>query len=1026
MIPLVPLFAQETPSVLQKLDVEVEDSIITSEELDFCLSLRGIDLYELDLEQAQLTLKILEEVLLELEERKAAGINVVPDSLKLAGGSFYKDSLTANIPRKRRGVIQRPGVPRRWWGPAHRVIIHKTVDGTETPEPEPAPEPEPDTIPKPLGIYGQQIFIDSTMFVFRNDSTAKPPDTYILGTGDEITVSIFGISQTDLRFVINEEGFIRPQNMPKIYLKGVSYGEAKVLLRERFRQGYIFLPEQFSASLTKMRDITVHIFGEVLYSGSYTIPAINTALNAIVAAGGHETNGGVRKIQLVRDGQVKFIDVYEFLLNPAVQYEYQLENNDILFVPYAEKVIHITGAINRPHRYELLPNENFRQLIDYAGGLQDKAYIQNIEVERYIDDEHLLLNVNLKSLIENDQDFELVHGDKIRINTINKSIEKTVVVTGPVETAGKYGLTKDMRISTLIRSAILQKNARTDVAYLIRKNLDKTSTVVRLALDEVLQNPGSEADLLLQNKDKLVLFDQAMFADEATVKVTGAIREKVKIEYSVDKRMTIQDLVLLGGGLETNAAPIGYLKRINPANRTDVAYLQIDLTQAMNDFDAPENLILEPNDHLMVFTRERFSEMYEVSIEGEVRDTGSFDYDDKLRIADLVYLSGGLTPYALDTGYLVRTDLENPKLVTYQKVNFKLAVALPNSSENLKLQPLDKLIVLSRPIYTDVFPVKVMGAVRHPGEVQFGKHLSIRDLITLAGGLSFEADSTHLDVYRLDMESLNKDDEIPSRHFVQTIKIDRDYNIIQDVPLDFKIQPYDHVIIRKIPGFELQRIVKIEGEVKFPGYYVITKFNERLSDVIKEAGGYTKEAYPKGATMYRTEKKKGFVVLELHKAVKSSNSHENIVLKDGDIIQIPKKEDLVYINITGTRANELFAENYESTETISLPFQGRKSAKWYINQYAGGFSKSAKRNTLTIEHINHRIKGTKQFGFFKSYPMVEKGATIKVALKPIKWVVSDDGEKVKKKIDWDQVIAKSLSATTSILGLVLLFNQINN
>ena len=931
--------AQQKPTILKKLNLDLSGTQVTEEELEFCLSLSGIQIQEIDLDQLQYTLKIVEEVIQEIERRKSLGLPIIVDTVAV-------EPINPNVKPKNSTAAPPPKwwyYPRRWIHAGRTVVNNNFGPDEETPEFIFEVPMDSLSKPKRANIYGQHIFQDRTMYLFEADSTAKPPDTYLLGPGDVITISIFGVSQTDLRFTINEEGFIKPENMPRIFLEGVPYGKAKKLLRERFRQAYIFLPEQFSASLTEMRQITVHIFGEVINSGSYTISALNTALNAIVATGGYEPNGDVRKVQLVRNGQIQLIDIYEFLLNPSIQYNFQLENNDIIFIPVVEKVVKVKGAIIRPHKYALIEGEELQDLIEYAGGLKKNAYTGNIQINRFVDNEYVQLNVNYKELLANQENFPLLNGDEIIIDEVKDNLEKTVVVTGAVMKAGSYGWEQNMRISDLVEKAVLKPDAQLEVGYLLRKNLDQTSTLKRLSLSQIINNSNNSKDLLLQPGDKLIIFKQAQFADQAEVKVTGAVREKTQIAFDVSKKMTVQDLILLGGGLQPNAASIGYIKRTSTTNRNIIDYVRVDLAIAMQNFEAPENLILEPNDHLMVFTQERFSELYKVKIEGAIREPGEFDYDDEMRVKDLIYLAGGLSDQALDTGYIVRTDLENQKQVEYISINFQLAVNIPGTSENRLLQPMDKLIILNKPNYYDQFPVKVMGAVRHPGEVQFSPSLNIRDLITLAGGLSYEADSTHLDIYRLDMNAMRDEEDIPSRHYVQTIKIDAQYNVIPDIPLDFQLQPYDHVIIRKIPGFELQRVVKIEGEVKYPGYYVITKLNERLSDIIKEAGGYTKEAYPKGASLYRSDEVEGYVVLELHKATKSQGSHENIVLKDGDVIQIPKKEDLVYIKVQGTRAKEIFPEKYVDSEgLISLPFQGRKSARWYINQYAGGFFQSCK------------------------------------------------------------------------------------
>ena len=104
------------------------------------------------------------------------------------------------------------------------------------------------------------------------------------------------------------------------------------VITERFLQSYVINRDQIVVRVTSARNVIVNIFGDVTQNGSYTISAMNTAFNAIVAAGGPTHLGGIRAIQLIRDGVVKELDVYDFLLDPSVAFDYQLAQNDIIFV----------------------------------------------------------------------------------------------------------------------------------------------------------------------------------------------------------------------------------------------------------------------------------------------------------------------------------------------------------------------------------------------------------------------------------------------------------------------------------------------------------------------------------------------------------------------------------------------------------------------------------------------------------------------------------------------------------------------
>src|SRR5690606_20439018 len=130
-------------------------------------------------------------------------------------------------------------------------------------------------------IYGHSVFSGSELSLYRTTEQAQAPAQYVLGPGDRVRISIFGPSQADFEFTIAPDGSISPQDMPKIFLRGISLERARSLLENRFRNRYTFSPEQFSVVLTTARTITINIFGQVSQPGSYTISALNTAFNAL-------------------------------------------------------------------------------------------------------------------------------------------------------------------------------------------------------------------------------------------------------------------------------------------------------------------------------------------------------------------------------------------------------------------------------------------------------------------------------------------------------------------------------------------------------------------------------------------------------------------------------------------------------------------------------------------------------------------------------------------------------------------------
>ncbi|MEM0994505.1 MAG: SLBB domain-containing protein, partial [Bacteroidota bacterium] len=356
----------------------------------------------------------------------------------------------------------------------------------------------------PAVIFGHHLFRDGIVegIPFRN--AIVPPSTYRMGVGDQVAISIFGVGVGTSKATIGSDGFIRPQGVRPIYLKGLTLERAKNLLAKTFRERYQFNNDQIEISLDVARTVNVGIVGEVFQPTNYTIPATNNAVNALSIAGGPTDIGSVRKIELIKaDGQRKILDLYEYNLNPVIGSDYFLEYNDYILVPVAEKVVEISGAIRRPFRYELLESENLMKLIEYAAGLTSNAYTSNVQITRTQDEEVRIIDVNLKELQANGGDFELMNADVVNIRTTTRPLRNYVEITGDdaVDYPGRYELVQDMKISDLVEKANLREEARTDIVFLVRKARDGTLDYEQINLDSILADPNDATNLTLQSED---------------------------------------------------------------------------------------------------------------------------------------------------------------------------------------------------------------------------------------------------------------------------------------------------------------------------------------------------------------------------------------------------------------------------------------------------------------------------------------------------------------------------------------------
>ncbi len=770
----------------------------------------------------------------------------------------------------------------------------------------------------PSEIYGQHIFRSQSIKLYRKSEDVKPPDTYILGVGDKIGISIWGYSQENIIFEINSAGFIKPEGIPRIYLKGIKFGEARVLLESRFSNYYRFRPQEFEVTLNFGRTINVNIVGEVFNYGSFNIPAINSAYNALVAAGGPSNIGSVRKIQLLRAGEApKIIDIYKYLLDPNIQEDLYLEENDFINVPTSERIINVKGAVKRPFKYELIGNENLLELIEFAGGLNSNAIRKNFQIKRYINDAEEIIDLNYEKLIKSGRNFDLLDGDVVFVNSIAVEFQNRISIAGAVDHPGTYAIVDNTKISDVLARVELSPRALTDIAFVKRLDSDKKG----------------------------------------------------------------------------------------------FKYLFINLNNAINK-NPSDDIVLEPEDRIVIYEKSRYSDSYSFSVTGAVRSPGRFDYDDseQLNVEKALFLAGGLRPVATDLAFIKRTSPTNKKEIEYIKID------LGNKSiiSETFLQRLDELVIYSKETYSDETFVSIEGAVKDPGKFTYGKSLTVKDVVIMAGGFELFAAPYKIDVYRLSF-----DDKRKTQTLAAQIGLDQNYDFVSTST--FELQPFDQIYVRTAPEFELQSTVHVTGEVVFEGPYAIIKENQRISDLLEQAGGLTNEAFPEGARLRRDAQDKGFIVIKLDEIIKDKNSHYNIILRKGDALFIPKRDDIVTIK-GATRAYDLYEERVTLSGPINVSFAGYKNAMYYINNFAGGITRHGDKSKITVTYPNGEVHHTRRFLFWKRYPKVMPGSIIKVGYKTVE-EKSNSGNDIKT--NWGQIFADSIAQATAILSLILLVQRID-
>ncbi|MCB9246151.1 MAG: SLBB domain-containing protein [Flavobacteriales bacterium] len=590
-------------------------------------------------------------------------------------------------------------------------------------------------------IYGHDIFFNKSLELYRTTQSATTPDSYILDVGDKLAINIFGVSQADLIYEIEEDGFVRPSNVPKIYLKGLSIGRAKELLRNRFRQGYVFTDGQFNVDLHTARTITVNIFGEVFQQGSYTISALNTAINALIAAGGPTDNGGVRQIEIISEGKRRYLDVYEFIRNPGVQYNYYLHDNDLIYVPRVGKRVSANGGgFRQGGLYELKEDEHFNELVEIAGGLKVNVYRELVQhISRAREEQEIRDFTYEQASREN---IKLADNDIVILRTSSIRYKNYVQISGSVRHPGQFELTEGMKLKHILDKAVFEPETFADVAFLRRRNTDGTYRLIRLYPKEVLRDSSSSGNILLDKEDVITVYAKSSFTDRYAFSIQGAVRQPARYDWDPDKNITLYDAIVMSKGLKPEAVPFGYIISTPTDNTKERTYRMIDAVGAFTDPSSPANITIQPNDIIVIPNKMRYSDQFYVEVSGAVRSPGRYIYDPSLNFYDVLTMAGGLKLEAASNKIdIFRLKInENEPTYTYATtVEIKRDYDPLQSDIGFVLQPFDHIVVRTNPEFEPIKYVTITGEVKYPGIYAILEdNERVRSLIERAGGVTRE------------------------------------------------------------------------------------------------------------------------------------------------------------------------------------------------------------------------------------------------------------------------------------------------
>lgn len=409
----------------------------------------------------------------------------------------------------------------------------------------------------------------------------------------------------------------------------------------------------------------------------------------------------------------------------------------------------------------------------------------------------------------------------------------------------------------------------------------------------------------------------------------------------------------------------------------------------------------------------------QISITGAVWHQGSYSISDSLStLEQLIRAAGGLRDEAYTKrGYIQRLS-ERRDIIA---VNFNVENVL-NGTEDVLLFPDDSVKIFAYPDLEKKTYVQTYGEVNSPEILVFRQGMTLADVILLSGGFTVGASQVNIDIARRN----SNDGEFMSSDTISTVYT---FNLLEDPNLgNFELEPYDEIFVRTAPNYKVQQTVMIRGQVHFPGRYVVEKNVVRVSDVVAKSGGFNNDAYIRGATVERLltdeEYERMTMAVEMAKrqtgadassveevnrdtrykiginmeaAMSHKGSYADIILRTGDIINVPMMNNTVKVS-----GGVLFGN--------VVSYDPKMNHKDYINM-AGGYMKNTLKRDTYVVYMNGTIakRGTSSF-------RIEPGCEIVVPMKDMS---------MKRRITAAEIMGMTTSAATLGTMVVSIMSLLN-
>lgn len=514
------------------------------------------------------------------------------------------------------------------------------------------------------------------------------PD-YILGPGDDLSISLWGgVSQT-LSRTVDREGRLMLPEAGQIQVAGLTLEKAQdavsAALQPQFHNAHV------SVTVARLRTVRIYVVGDVQRPGAYDISSLASPLTALSAAGGPTAVGSLRLLRHYRNERlIGEIDLYDFLLHGIRSTDDRLEAGDTLLISPAGPQVAVYGAVKRSAIYELRNEKSLRSLLDDAGGITVAAALGHITVDRIVAnqrrEEISLTNADAEDVAAAKAavaDFEVKDGDRIHVATVLPYSERSVYLQGHVARPGKLAFRDGLRLSDVIRTyqdLLPEPAERGEIVRLVAPDLHPETIAFNLP-DVLIGN----SNYPLQPFDTIRVYGRYEH-DAPTVTVQGEVLRPGS--YPLFDGMTAAQLVRAAGGFKRDALlDTADLISYQVTGGSDVSVERRDLKigAAVLKQDHEADRALKPGDILTIHQLAGWNDIAaSITIEGEVAHPGNYGFKPGEHLSDVLKRAGGFR----ETAYPEGAVLTRPEVAALeQKSREELIRQIETSSAAARLSP---------------------------------------------------------------------------------------------------------------------------------------------------------------------------------------------------------------------------------------------------------------------------------------------------------------------------------------------------